>query len=667
MRRTTFDFSRSLTAISLALSAAALAAAQTAAPFPDRDTPKPVDRGALVLHTPSTPISVTVALSLPALADAEKLVESMNTPGDPQYHHFLTSAEFVARFAPAEADVAKVVAAFARYRLSAVRTTPTTVKVTGLPAAMERAFSVNLHSFEVAAHGKIPSYTFHAPLSHPVIPAEITTPIAAVLGLDSRPSLHPHYSVGAPALGHPKTTVPAITAPDTPGFWTVTDFADYYDVQPLYSRGVSGKGHTIGIMTFASFTPSDAYQYWSALGLTVPANRIQIVNVDGGPGAPSDAAGSLETTLDVEQSGGIAPGAQIIVYQGPNDSQGSVDVFATAIDKNIADTLSVSWGEWEWFDNLQNSPVTDPITRQTDSVLQATHELLVRAALQGQSVFAAQGDGGAYDVNHDLHCDGPYSATVSTSCSLTLSVDYPGSDPLITSAGGTTLPGLQEYCLNAACTPPYYDVNIQHESVWGWDYLDGLCSTLGFTPITCGIFPSGGGGGVSVSFLQPLYQIGLQGVQVSQPGQFFQAGPAAVAAIDVPGTQYTLPAFYPGRNVPDISFNADPNTGYIVEYTSSETGFGAYSFVGGTSFVAPQLNGVTSLLVQQSKTRLGLLHVALYGFALFGQAYRGSNPPLHAISYGDNWFYKGSNGYNPGAGLGTLDVANFANFLRNPF
>jgi kumamolisin len=40
---------------------------------------------------------------------------------------------------------------------------------------------------------------------------------------------------------------------------------------------------------------------------------------------------------------------------------------------------------------------------------------------------------------------------------------------------------------------------------------------------------------------------------------------------------------------------------------------------------------------------------------------------LHAIAYGDNWFYDGSNGYNLGAGLGTLDVANFANFLSSQF
>jgi hypothetical protein len=65
-------------------------------------------------------------------------------------------------------------------------------------------------------------------------------------------------------------------------------------------------------------------------------------------------------------------------------------------------------------------------------------------------------------------------------------------------------------------------------------------------------------------------------------------------------------------------------------------------------------------LNQDTNQRVGLLNPALYGFAQSGEAYRGSDAPLHAIAYGDNWFYFGSNGYNPGAGLGTLDVADFA-------
>jgi len=445
----------------------------------------------------------------------------------------------------------------------------------------------------------------------------------------------------------------------------VADFANYYDVDPLYNQGVSGKGRTIGIMTLANFTPSDAFAYWSALGLTVSSSRISIVNVDGGPGAPSDASGSLETTLDVEQSGGIAPGANIIVYMAPNTGQGFIDLFAAAIEANSADSLSVSWGDWEWFYNLENDPVTDPLTGKTVAFTQAAHELFLRAAIQGQTLFAAAGDGGAYDANNDLGCFGPFSATQPYSCSLVLSVDYPSSDTAITAAGGTTLAGTQEYCLNAACIPPYYVINIPHERVWGWDYLDGLCETLGYTPITCGIFPGGGGGGVSVAFEVPFYQFFISGTQRSQPGQIFKAGDGFEGYFPL---KYALPANYPGRNTPDVSFNADPDTGYVVYYTSSFFGFGIEAGWGGTSFVAPQLNGVSALLGEDLHgRRIGLLNFPLYGLAFTRQAYKGPGAPLNAIKYGDNWFYKGSNGYNPAAGLGTLNVANFAEALRHLF
>jgi kumamolisin len=200
-------------------------------------------------------------------------------------------------------------------------------------------------------------------------------------------------------------------------------------------------------MTLASFTPSDAFAYWSALGLSVNPNRIQTVNVDGGPGAPSDESGSDETTLDVEQSGGIAPGAKIIVYQAPNTNRGFLDLFATSVSANSAAALSISWGGWEWFFNLENSPVPDPTTGRTVGETQAIHELLVRAAIQGQTVFAASGDAGAYDAND------PAGDCAVPGCTQTLSVDYPASDSAITAAGGTTLAGPQAFCVNQACSP----------------------------------------------------------------------------------------------------------------------------------------------------------------------------------------------------------------------
>jgi kumamolisin len=618
-------------------------------PYPTQKTPEAIDRGALTAGASATPLSVTVALKLRDMDEAENLLTTLHTPGDPQFHQFLTALQFATRFAPAEADVAKVTAALSKYGLAVQRTTATTLTATGLPADMERAFSVSLHSYEVAEREDVPGYTFHAPLTRATIPAGISGLVTAVAGLDNRPSLHPMIRTLSPKVKIAKS-VAQTTTPDEPGLWTITDFAEYYDVQPLYKRGVTGKGRTIGIVTFASFTPSDAFAYWSAAGLSVNPNRIKIVNVDGGPGAISDAGGSNETTLDVEQSGGIAPGANIIVYQAPGTAQGSLDAFATAIDTNTAQTVSVSWGDWEECANRGIGDFPTACVPPDPAYVEAIHALFVRAAIQGQSLFASAGDDGAYDNVFDCPADAV--------CNNTLSVDYPASDPAITAAGGTTLPGLQELCLNEACTAPYYDVNIPHERVWGWDYLIGYCNAIGFDPVDCGIFPGGGGGGVSSMFVEPLYQFLLPGTQLSQPGQSYIVNGDVV---------YKLPGYFPGRNVPDISFNADPETGYVLYYTSSVYGFGMDSYYGGTSFVAPQLNGVSALLGEYLGGRLGLLNFPLYELGRTGQAYAGAKAPLHAIKDGDNWFYYGRNGYNPGAGLGTLDVANFAEILRRSF
>jgi kumamolisin len=630
-------------------------------PVPSAQTPKATDLGELKAVSAETPISVTVALKLTDLAAAESLLEAVSKPNSPKYRQFLSAEEFESRFAPAKSVVANVIASLGKYGLTAEHTTATTLKVTGLPASIDRAFGVTLHSYDVSAHGDAAGYRFYAPVSRGTIPAEIAPVVSAVAGLDSRPYLHPHHVSTVPKLLHNPVQKGSDTLSPF-GSLTVTDFANLYDVEPLYAQGITGKGRTIGVMSFANFTRSDVFAYWSALGLSVNPHRLKTVLVDGGPGAPSDASGSGETTLDIEQSGGIAPGADIIAYLGPNTNQAFVDVFAAAIEANKADSLSVSWGNWEWFNNLQNAPVTDPFTGQTVSTLQAVHELLIRAGLQGQTVSAAAGDGGAYDVNDDLGCVGPYSASQPLSCANTLTVDYPASDPAITAGGGTTLPGEQEYCLNAACTPPYYIINLPHQRVWGWDYLDGLCSALGFTIAECGIFPGGGGGGVSFEFFQPWYQFGVFGTQLTQPHQVYQVGSEIASQYDVP-TYYALPPFFPGRNVPDVSFNADPDTGYVIFYTSNVDGFGEDTFVGGTSFVAPQLNGVASLLAEYTHQRLGLLNFPLYA----AQAYWGPAPPLHAIAHGDNWFYDGRNGYSPAAGLGVIDVANFAEFLRGPF
>jgi subtilase family serine protease len=147
-------------------------------------------------------------------------------------------------------------------------------------------------------------------------------------------------------------------------------------------------------------------------------------------------------------------------------------------------------------------------------------------------------------------------------------------------------------------------------------------------------------------------------VQTSQPGQ-------VLSEVDTtpPQTLFVFPAHFRGRNLPDVSLNADPITGFIVFYTSDATGFAVLNRIGGTSFVGPQLAGIAALLAQNAGRRLGLLNPLLYELALHGGT-KGPGAVLNTISAGDNWFYSGRNGYSPAAGLGTLNVGNLANKIN---
>jgi kumamolisin len=610
---------------------------------------KAVDVGSLSGAEANHSISVTIALKLSDLAGAESMMQRLVTPGDAMYQKFLTPAQVEAQFGPNESDVARVIAQLTASGLAVERTTSTTLTATGKLATLEQAFHTSLHQFVMPATAKHPSFTFRAAKTAPVVPANIASAVRGVIGLNTNPVFSPHLKFapaslgGSPVIRNPGSTSGVDTES---GALTVKDFATLYDVNPLYAKGVTGKGRTAGIVTLANFTPSDVFAYWSSLNLKVNAKRLTVINIDGGPGKPSDASGSDETTLDVEQSGGIAPGANIIVYQSPNTDQGFLDAFARAVHDNKADSFSTSWGEWEFFDSTAGgNQVADVFSRETVSSLQALHEVLVVAALQGQTAFAAAGDCGAFDVFDE----------VAANFSTPLSVDNPASDSAIVAAGGTTLPGVQEFTLNDGST---FSINVPTERVWGWDYLIPLCNALGLDPISCEIFPVGGGGGVSVFFPLPLYQFGIFGAQLSQPNQSFVDNSTSPPTVD-----FALPAHFFGRNVPDVSFNADPDTGYSLFYTSNRHGFEVETFGGGTSFVSPQLNGVTALLAQNAGHRLGLLNVELYNLARLGLT-QGRHAVINTISTGDNWFYKARDGYSPAVGLGTIDVFKLSQVTR---
>jgi kumamolisin len=155
----------------------------------------------------------------------------------------------------------------------------------------------------------------------------------------------------------------------------------------------------------------------------------------------------------------------------------------------------------------------------------------------------------------------------------------------------------------------------------------------------------------------PTWQKGLAGLQTSAPGQVLTCDPTFVGD---PAGQYevlaTLPYGVAGRNVPDVALNADPYSGY------SEFFVGGWSTgSGGTSFVAPQLNGILTLIASGLPGRIGPINPQLY--AAFKAKGYAAGSPFKAITTGDNEYYKAAASYNPASGLGSLDVSALATAL----
>jgi kumamolisin len=624
---------------SLAASLALLLCGITTTSFAAGGT-APADAGA---SNPSQSVTVTLVLGLHNQAALEKYIYSTVTQGDPAYHRFLTTDQFADRFGATADDISKVQAFIKQQGLTQVELLPNhlAIKVSGTIGQFNKAFQTSVHDFR-ASDGS----TFHRPNSALTLPASLSGTLVLASGLNSEAHFRSHRvsawspsqsGLHANALAKSTSVAPAVppctgnpTATCTPGEFTVGDVANRYNVNPLYKAGISGKGSTIGIATLADFVVADAYTYWSDIGLAVKPNRISKVAVDGG-GPLSGPDGSGETSLDVEQSGGLAPWADIVVYHAPNTDAGFFDVFNTAVSDNKVDSLSVSWGEPEIFYILQLDANV--------AYMQALHQVFLEAAVQGISMFATSGDSGAYDTVRD------FGGLPTDPVPPPLTADSPGADPFITTAGGTTVPF--SFSFDGGPT-----ASITKESVWGWDYISNYFQTNFGVDITSEVFSVGGGGGVSVFWPVPFYQQFTSGIRKTEKNQTW--------LFPDYGINYTLPANFRGRNVPDLALNADPEAGY--SFVSSQDGPGLLTFEGGTSFVAPQLNGIAALLKQSTHGRLGFLNPQIYPLQnVFGY---GPFSAFNDIKAGDNWFYKGVGGYEPGAGIGTLNVTNLALFLN---
>ncbi len=612
----------------------------------------------------TTPSSTPETVSFVMQMRNQPLVSWYVTHG---LHHFISESQFAQYFGQTPEHLNDLVHYLAGYGITTqVYSDGLDVVATGTAGQFDSALSTTQENVRVPSQmtksGEvIPAQDVHVNSTDPLLPDYIARNVLAVLGLTNYGPFttnQAHVLRTVKAVGGTVSTSSCIALSGLPSACNLpSNFISNYGLGEVASA-TTGAGATIGIVTLAALNVGAPETFWSQYANVPTTGRtVTVQNVDGGPGAPSQASGSTETDLDVEQSGGIAPGANIIVYQAPNTDYGFADAFFTAASQNVADSVSASWGQSETSVQASvNSGLESP------QYLQAFDEAFLEMAAQGQSSFVSAGDSGAYDALGDVG-------------STNLAVDTPGSSPYVTVAGGTTLPW--SATLSSQTNPSLTaQVSVTSERAWGWDYL--------WTPFTqLGIFPdyptsalsllAGGGGGYSSVYSTPAYQQGVPGVNsFTAVNNLTPTAYQTIGGLNLP-TNFTVnptPTITSGtgtgRNVPDLSADADPYTGYL-EYSPSFGDTGGALLEGGwggTSFVAPQLNGSTALIDAYVGHRVGLWNPTIYSAA--SSHWSPFTPLSTSGPSNDNLYYSGQPGtiYNPATGLGTPNLSALAQFFR---
>ena len=583
-------------------------------------------------------VAVTFYLPLRNAAQAETQAIAIQSYGSSSFHKFLSVSDFLAAYGPTEAQVTAVEQSLTSMGYTVSTVYPNHLAIEAVAPASVINSTLNVTLERRTLNGR----TGMAPDRAPTIPAGLRGMVTSIVGLDTLTHARPHLT-HTQAHTAAAAAKPAATTlyPSGPGDFLPADFENFYDVNPVYSAGNTGRGSTIGIVTLADFYPADTYNFWSQIGLNVSQSRITKVNVDNGVGTISDALGEGETDIDTQQSGAIAPDAKLRVYIAPNNTHANfIDAFEAAASENIADTVSTSWGEPE-LDLFYNTAAQTPAG---SAELQAFHTVFLEMALQGQTIYASSADSGAYDTVESCPVTGTPTAAAPV-CNAPYAVDSPASDPLVTAAGGTTVPFTSPAVLDAAGDT--IQLTVKQERAWAWDYIVRQAAEQGQAANAprSAYFSVGDGGGVSSYWTVPWYQNGTPGIALTQPNQAYTENTGSG-----PVTLVTLPSNFAGRNLPDVSTNADPYSGYqFIEEGTVADGYG------GTSFVAPELNGVTALFVQSLGARVGQVNPILYEVG---------NSAFPDVTAGNNWGYKAAAGYDQATGVGKLDAARLLSFIQ---
>ena len=544
------------------------------------------DRGAA---EPETRLERMLLLLKPAAASQaalDALVESQQDPRSKNFHKWLTPAQFGARFGASAVDGSRVEEWLRRhgFTVDEVAAGNRLVIFSGTAEQVAEAFHTEMHRYRVAGVEHL------ANSQDPQIPEALAGVVGGVVSLhDFRRRSTIAARRGMTAGPEIKTDVHARAQWDLYGahYLFPADFAAIYDLNPLYGAGTTGADAGIAIAGRSNINLSDVAAFRASAELA--ANNPTVTPDGSDPGLVE--GDQDEATLDVEWAGAVAPAATVTLVAAASTAvTDGVDLSAQYIVNHaVAPVVSVSFASCE-----REMGATE---------LAFYNSLWEQAASQGMTVLVASGDAGA------AGCDQAKAATGTVA-----GVNGLCSSPYATCVGGTEL--------NDMANPGAY---------WAQTNSAAQGSALGYIPEQVwnesgsaggmGLWASGGG--VSETYAQPTWQLGVTGAVANGM-----------------------------RTVPDVSLTAAGHDGYIIYENGSDW------IVSGTSAAAPSLAGIFSLVVQtMSGSGLGGANGSLYALAGEGDS------PFHATPAGTNsvpgvaGFAASGGTYNAATGLGSVDGA----------
>lgn len=340
-------------------------------------------------------MSVTILVRRPPVTS---FLEKASTPPFPSNSH-LSRKEFAAARGADQKDLEKV-RDFANHHglsIKEVNQAAGTLLLTGPASAFSKAFDVQLTNYE------LPNFHYRGRTGHIHIPKELADIVEAVLGLDNRPQVRPHFRILEETIEFHRTQTSSKS-------YTPPQVAQLYH----FPQNINCSEQCIGIIELGGgCNHAEIQQYFASLGVTEPV--LTDVSVNGATNQPTGDPGGPdgEVALDIEVAGAVAPGVKIAVYFAPNTDAGFLNAITTAIHDTVnkPSVISISWGAAE--------------SQWTQQAMKAMDRAFQDAAALGVTICCAAGDRGSADgVNDGLD-----------------HVDFPASSPHILGCGGTKLTG----------------------------------------------------------------------------------------------------------------------------------------------------------------------------------------------------------------------------------